>query len=363
MLRNWIATLIAVALVAVAVVAGVPSVASAEIPPDYPIKDGHFFRQGNQNPSDALGSGYSVTNSDAIPFWDAYQSYGGVDGLGYPISKRFSWDGQVCQVTEKAVLQWDATAKQVQLVNIFDEMSRLGKDDWLEKTKRVPRMVPLPPEITSNLEASSKFCMALLDDAPIARAFYKATTTRMALFGLPKSKTGEFGVCNTVRFQRDTLYIWQQPVEGHRQGEITVAPVGQILREAELVDPSAFLPEYCSPDPEASAREQRTSSSRGGENRVLSGRATWYGADFHGSRMRNGELFNMYDPTITASTTFPLESKLRVTCTTTGYSVIVRVTDTGAFGYPLLVDLSWAAFNQIADPSAGTVPVTVERIE
>jgi hypothetical protein len=350
MLRNWIATLIAVALVAVAVVAGVPSVAKAEIPPDYPIQDGHFFTQGSQNLGGAPGSGYSVTNLDGISFWDAYQSYGGVDGLGYPISRRFVWDDQVCQITEKAVLQWNATAHQVQLVNIFDELSRLGKDDWLDKNKRIPPMVALPPGVVANLDASSKYCMALLDEAPITRSFYKATTMRQFLYGLPRSKVGEYGVCYTVRFQRAALQVWQQPAEGHRQGEITVVPVGQILRDAGIFDASAFAPETIAPDPEASAREQRSGASRGGENRVLTGVATWYGADFQGSRMRNGEPYNMYDPTITASTTFPLESKLRVTSTATGHSVIVRVTDTGAFSYPLICDLSWAAFNQIADP-------------
>ena len=38
----------------------------------------------------------------------------------------------------------------------------------------------------------------------------------------------------------------------------------------------------------------------------------------------------------------------------------MRVTDTGGFRYPYVVDLSWAAFKLLADPSESAIDVTVE---
>jgi rare lipoprotein A len=70
----------------------------------------------------------------------------------------------------------------------------------------------------------------------------------------------------------------------------------------------------------------------------------------------------MYDPTIAASNSHPMGTRLRVVSLATGKSVIVRVTDTGAFRYPIVVDLSWAAFKQIANPDSGVVEVTVETL-
>jgi rare lipoprotein A (peptidoglycan hydrolase) len=40
----------------------------------------------------------------------------------------------------------------------------------------------------------------------------------------------------------------------------------------------------------------------------------------------------------------------------------VQVTDRGGFRYPDIVDLSYAAFAQIADPSEGVIGVRVEPI-
>lgn len=90
------------------------------------------------------------------------------------------------------------------------------------------------------------------------------------------------------------------------------------------------------------------------------GTATWYGADFHGRLMANGEIYNMYDPGIAASNIYPLGTWLRVTNQNNGRSVVVRVTDTGSFGGSTILDLSYGAFSQIADPDAGRIPVAAQ---
>ena len=79
--------------------------------------------------------------------------------------------------------------------------------------------------------------------------------------------------------------------------------------------------------------------------------------------MANGEPYDRSDPTIAASTSFPIGTKLKVTRVVTGQSIVVRVTDRGNFAAPLLVDLSFAAFTRLADPDDGRIRVVVEPVD
>ena len=79
--------------------------------------------------------------------------------------------------------------------------------------------------------------------------------------------------------------------------------------------------------------------------------------------MANGQPYDRADPTIAASTSFPIGTRLKVTRVATGESIVVRVADRGNFGPPLLVDLSYAAFTQLADPDDGRIRVIVEPVD
>lgn len=92
------------------------------------------------------------------------------------------------------------------------------------------------------------------------------------------------------------------------------------------------------------------------------GLATWYGPGFHGRKMRNGDVFDAYDSTTTAANAFPLGTWLRVTRVSSGASIEVLTTDTGAFTYPVVVDLSMAAFEKLADPDDGVIEVLVQPL-
>ncbi len=83
--------------------------------------------------------------------------------------------------------------------------------------------------------------------------------------------------------------------------------------------------------------------------------ATWYGEDFHGKTMANGETYDMHDPTTCASNWWPLGTRLQVTHD--GRSIAVKVTDRGAFNHAL--DLSYAAFKYLANPSQGVIAVQI----
>ncbi|MGI5835127.1 MAG: hypothetical protein ACOX87_01375, partial [Chloroflexota bacterium] len=97
---------------------------------DYDIIGGHFYTQTNGHPLGTSTTGYSVTNEDGIPFWDAYQQFGGPIVLGYPVSRRFMYDGFVTQAMQKVVFQWRPEHKQVWFLNTFDALHDKDKDDW-----------------------------------------------------------------------------------------------------------------------------------------------------------------------------------------------------------------------------------------
>lgn len=92
-----------------------------------------------------------------------------------------------------------------------------------------------------------------------------------------------------------------------------------------------------------------------------SGKASFYHDKYNGRKAADGSVF--YQTAMTcASNVYKLGSMIRVTNTENGKSVTVKVTDTGAFGFPKLVDLSKSAFSQIASLKQGIIKVLVEEV-
>lgn len=90
-----------------------------------------------------------------------------------------------------------------------------------------------------------------------------------------------------------------------------------------------------------------------------SGRASWYGDDFHGRRTANGEIFSANAITA-AHPTLPLPSYVRVTNADNGRSLIVRVNDRGPYVHGRIIDLSARAASMLGymDRGVGNVEVT-----
>jgi peptidoglycan lytic transglycosylase len=89
------------------------------------------------------------------------------------------------------------------------------------------------------------------------------------------------------------------------------------------------------------------------------GKASWYGAPFHGRQASNGETYDMYKFTA-AHRTLPFNTMVRVTNMTNGKSTTVRITDRGPFVDNRIIDLSYAAAKQIESIGPGVVPVQLE---
>lgn len=87
------------------------------------------------------------------------------------------------------------------------------------------------------------------------------------------------------------------------------------------------------------------------------GKVSWYGPGFHLKRTANGEIFDQNRLTA-ASNIIPMGKKVKITCTTTGRSVVVKINDTGGFSrHGRIFDLSKAAFNAISDTKKGVTTV------
>jgi rare lipoprotein A len=91
------------------------------------------------------------------------------------------------------------------------------------------------------------------------------------------------------------------------------------------------------------------------------GNASWYGVPFHGRHSSNGEIYDMYKLTA-AHRTLPFDTVVRVTNVNNGKSAIVRITDRGPFVENRIIDLSFAAAQQIESVGPGVVPIRLEVI-
>jgi rare lipoprotein A len=88
------------------------------------------------------------------------------------------------------------------------------------------------------------------------------------------------------------------------------------------------------------------------------GVASWYGREFHGKKTSNGESYDMYAMTA-AHKTLPLGTYVRVHNLENNRSAVVRINDRGPFVHGRIIDLSYAAADDIGIVDSGTARVEV----
>ncbi|UCG71791.1 MAG: septal ring lytic transglycosylase RlpA family protein [Chromatiales bacterium] len=91
------------------------------------------------------------------------------------------------------------------------------------------------------------------------------------------------------------------------------------------------------------------------------GVASWYGKKFHGRLTSSGVRYDMHAMTA-AHKTLPLPTRVRVTNLKNQRSVIVTVNDRGPFVHNRLIDMSYAAAQQLGMIRDGTAMVSVEAL-
>lgn len=93
-------------------VADVPMPAP-KLPADHEVLNGRFFSQTVSN--DGL-SGFAVFDRDGVALWTEFRRRGGVEALGYPISRRFDALGASAQRFEKGTLVWIPERREAMLL-------------------------------------------------------------------------------------------------------------------------------------------------------------------------------------------------------------------------------------------------------
>ncbi len=313
---------------------------------DEEIENGHYFTQAAPRESSAERLGFTVTDREGARFWSEFRRLGGTTTLGYPISRRFTLEGFTAQAFQRGILRWHPDVGEGHLYNVMDASAILAMDSPALASHFLPAHAA---RATANDRAGW-----LTQDGGIL-AKYQSIDRAAEVLGSPTAPPADFGPVVALRFQRGVIHRWKSRHVWTDDHGASLANVGDLARERGLIPAAALQPE----PPPSEAERARVRAARGLE---IAGVATWYGHDFHGALMANGRPFDMWNPSTAASNIFPLGSLLRVTRVVTGASIVVRVTDRGAFRHPNLVDLSYAAFASFADPNDGVIRVRVERI-
>lgn len=100
---------------------------------------------------------------------------------------------------------------------------------------------------------------------------------------------------------------------------------------------------------------------RARDSELLSGKASWYGKDFHNKATASGLKYDMYTFTA-AHRTLPLGTVVKVTDQHNGKSVMVCVTDRGPYVRGRVIDVSYAAAKKLDMRDRGIAPVKLEVV-
>ena len=206
---------------------------------DYQVVNGHYFTQAGGDPeSDA---GFRITDENGVNFASEFERLGGVEALGYLISRRFEWDSFTTQATQKAVLQWHPQTNRAALINLLDAFSDAGLDPWLEQHAQVPPQQLFHDETELIFEEVVAARLAHLEDFPALRRAYFAAPDPLERYGLPTAPISDFGAVRVLRTQRAVLQEWRVWTDSTRPGQVTVLDVGSLAAEAGLIPAGATV--------------------------------------------------------------------------------------------------------------------------
>ena len=206
---------------------------------DYQVVNGHYFTQAGGDPDG--DAGFRITDENGVNFASEFERLGGVETLGYPISRRFEWDGFITQASQKAVLQWQPRTNRAALINLLDAFADAGLDSWLEQHAQVPPQQLFHDETELIFEEVVAARLAYLDGFPALRRVYLATPDYLERYGLPTAPIADYGAVRVLRTQRAVLQEWRVREDGALPGQVTVLDVGTLAVEAGLIPAEATV--------------------------------------------------------------------------------------------------------------------------
>ena len=109
------------------------------------------------------------------------------------------------------------------------------------------------------------------------------------------------------------------------------------------------------------ASERDVWLKRAKNSEALTGKASWYGKDFHNKATASGLAYDMHTFTA-AHRTLPMGTIVKVTDQNNGKSVMVCVTDRGPFIKDRIIDVSYAAARKLGLSERGVGKVELEVV-
>jgi hypothetical protein len=263
-LRFAIAGVVLAFELATAFMPGTPALAQSALR-DYPVPGGWFYSQESRMPTDSPPyRGYTVVDDSDANFWTEFRRFGGIDVLGFPVSRRYRYPdpntGYLSQAFQRGILQWHPESGRAQMANVFEQFTEQGRDDALE-IAGIPR--PQLDQTVLNFADDAERRMGLLSEPrflarylfdPVTRSPFEAQEQAWDFFGLPQTaperpvyyreKTnGKFGPPLYLpyvaqRFQKGGLQLFLAdvpldptivPGDG-KKGCIAITAVGRLAR-------------------------------------------------------------------------------------------------------------------------------------
>jgi hypothetical protein len=206
---------------------------------DFDLPNGHFYRQTNGF-AGAGQAGYAVVDDPSAAFWTEFQRFGGVEGLGYPVSGRFTYEGYLTQAFQKGALQWQPDLDMAVPVDIFDGLSP-ATDSWLSTYRQVPPEPDWSIDLGQPWDDVVAAHQALLDAYPPLKDLYFSSSDPLQTYGLPLS-VQQYASMVVVRTQRATLQLWTVDTPWAAAGSVVVGNAGDMAKEAGMWPSDAIVP-------------------------------------------------------------------------------------------------------------------------
>ncbi|MCA1646068.1 MAG: hypothetical protein LC797_11585 [Chloroflexi bacterium] len=247
---------------------------------EYPVPGGWFYTQESRMPQDSPPfRGYTVIDDNDASFWTEFRRFGGVDVLGYPVSRRYHYPtetGFLSQAFQRGILQWHPDTGNAQMANVFEQFTEQGRDDQLEIVG-IPR--PRPADVSLSFAGDAERRMGWLVEPrflaryffdPVTQSPFDAQEQAWDFFGLPQTApdrpvylrekaNGKFGAPLYLpyvaqRFQKAGLQLFLDdvpldptivPGDG-KKGCLAITAVGRLARRlgaGRLIPSLATQPE------------------------------------------------------------------------------------------------------------------------
>src|SRR5581483_10338682 len=212
---------------------------------DFAIPGGWFYKQANGQGGQG-DSGYSITDADGILFYQNFKYYGGPDVLGYPATRRFSFQGFTIQGTQKVGMKWRPDQGTINYLNIFDILHDQGQDAWLESVRQVPPPQDTKPDTGLTFDQVKARHLGFLDGNPAIKDMFLSNPDWLNQYGLPVS-FADYPSVYVVRAQRAAFQQWKSDFPWAKKGDVTIANGVDVAKEAKIFPAEAITPEPSAP--------------------------------------------------------------------------------------------------------------------